>query len=355
MMKKIKYSLLPLAFSFVLWLFSGCGDEPVSPPSVWTGNIFIINEGPFTSGTGTIMAYNRTTGQMSGDLFEPVNGRPIGNIVQSIGVYRNMVWIMVNNSNKVEVARYGDFSSVITIDSMPSPRYIAFKGDLAYVSSWNNKIFAIDTRSYKIVDEFPTGTGPDEMVITGDYLFAVNSGGLGTTNTISFINIKQKEVKGEITVGDRPCGIAEDKYGKLWVLCTGNGWNGWPNPETDTPGKLVRIDPATREIIGEFLFSDPALHPDNLIINGERSVLYYAYPDGIYSVSVDNPVLAVEPLVPSTVMYYGLGYDVAEDIIYAADPLDYAQNGIIYRFSAMDGLLIDFFTAGMVPNGFWFN
>jgi len=54
-------------------------------------------------------------------------------------------------------------------------------------------------------------------------------------------------------------------------------------------------------------------------------------------------------------MYYGLGYDVAEDIIYAADPLDYAQNGIIYRYSAMDGLLIDFFTAGMVPNGFWFN
>lgn len=355
-MKKIKNVILLSAISvIILWMFPGCGDEPVSPPSVWTGNIFIINEGPFSSGSGTIMAYNRVTGQMSGDLFEPVNGRPIGNIVQSIGVYRNMVWIMVNNSHKVEVARYGDFSSVITIDSLPSPRYVAFKDDLAYVSSWDNKVFAIDTRSYKVVDVFPTGVGPDEMAIAGDYLFTVNSGGLGTTNTVSFINLKEKGTKGEITVGDRPNSIVEDKYGNLWVLCGGNGWNGWPVPETDTPGKLVRIDPDSRQIIGELLFSNPSMHPDNLIISGERSVLYYAYPDGIYSVSIDNPILSDEPLVSSTVMYYGLGYDIAEDIIYAADPLDYSQNGIIYRFNASDGLPVDYFTAGLVPNGFWFN
>jgi hypothetical protein len=54
-------------------------------------------------------------------------------------------------------------------------------------------------------------------------------------------------------------------------------------------------------------------------------------------------------------MYYGIGYDTDTDVIFASDPLDYAQKGRIYRFVASDGTALDSFEAGVVPTGYWFN
>jgi hypothetical protein len=344
--------LIPIASFFMI----GCKKEDDNPPvDVWAESVFIINEGPFQDGTGTIMAYNRSTGEVTGDLFEQANARPLGNVVQSMSVYRDLVWIAVNNSNKIEVVRLADFVSVATIDSINLPRYIVFNGDNAFVSSWDNKIIAIDVNTFEKSDELPAGTGPDEMAISGEFLYAVNSGGLGTWNTVSFVNINNKEIYGEIQVGNRPCGIVTDESGKLWVLCSGNGWNGFPNPDTDTPGGLFCIDPETREIISQYPYQDSGTHPDNLVISEDGSTLFYSFPDGIYRFSADNPALSSTPFIPYTGMFYGLGYDPLTDLIYASDPLDYARNGLIYRYNANDGSLVGSNTAGIVPNGFWFN
>ena len=54
-------------------------------------------------------------------------------------------------------------------------------------------------------------------------------------------------------------------------------------------------------------------------------------------------------------MYYALGYDPVSGMIYASDPLDYSQNGRIYRFKAADGTSLGSFEAGIVPGSFWFN
>jgi hypothetical protein len=83
--------------------------------------------------------------------------------------------------------------------------------------------------------------------------------------------------------------------------------------------------------------------------------LYYSFPGGIYKFDPQNPALSGLPFIASDILYYGLGYDSATDLLYASDPLDYAQNGYIFRFRHTDGSLVDSFAAGIVPNGFWFN
>jgi hypothetical protein len=138
------------------------------------------------------------------------------------------------------------------------------------------------------------------------------------------------------------------------VLCSGIGWNGFPAPG-DTPGKLVCIDPDTKQILLQLEFQDAGNHPDQLIISEDRNTLYYAYPDGIYSVSVANPQIAATPFIASSVMYYALGYDPVDDLIYASDPMDFAQDGRIYRFIPSSGAPVDSFEAGIVPGSFWFN
>src|SRR5687768_14928056 len=54
--------------------------------------VFITNEGSF-SGSGSLSYYNRTTKNLRKDLFETVNSRPLGSIVQSMAVHNDKAYI----------------------------------------------------------------------------------------------------------------------------------------------------------------------------------------------------------------------------------------------------------------------
>lgn len=324
------------------------------PTAIWKDSVFITNEGPFAGGTGTVLAYNRETGEVSNDLFEPANGRPLGNVVQSLAIDNDLVWIAVNNSNLVEVVKLEDFTSVATIENIPLPRYVVFTEGHAFVSCWDNSVKKIDLSDFSVVQSLPTGAGPDEMIIYNDELFVINSGGFGADSNITILSTNDEEHYGSMYVGHRPSGILVDANDHIWVLCSGIGYNGFPAPG-DTPGRLICLNPDNKQFIYELEFPDAANHPDQLVISDDGKTLYYACPDGIYSVSVSNPVLSSAPYIPGSVMYYSLGYDPVTDMIYASDPMDYSQDGRIYRFLASNGSAVDSFEAGIIPGFFWFN
>jgi hypothetical protein len=345
-----------LTFIAILILFIGCDkNTDDNPAGVWSESVFIINEGPFQAGSGTISAFNRETGEVTPDLFEMANGRPLGNIVQSLTVHGDKAFIMVNNSNKIEVVNLEDFNSVATVENIKLPRYfIGFDQNKGYVSCWDSTVKVLDLADFTVIDSIQCGTGPDEMVISGNYLFVINSGGFGVDSTVSVIRTDNEEVVGKINVGYRPAGIQKDMHGNIWVLCSGKGWNGFPAPG-DTPARLVCIDPDSHEILNEMAFPDTENHPDNLIIDGDGSILYYNHPAGVFSFPVSGLSLNEQPMINSNTMFYGLGFDEKEKMIYATDPLDYAQNGWVYRFNASDGTPVDSILVGIIPNGFWFN
>lgn len=344
-----------LLLSLVFFLISCNKNEDTKPAGQFSNSLFVINEGQYPAGTGTITAYDRVSDSVAWNIFEDVNGRPLGNVVQSMAINNDEAWIIVNNGNKIEVVNLGDFKSVATIDSIGSPRYAVFKDDKAYLSSWENKVYIIDAVNFQVLGEIPTGTGPDELVIIGDYLFTVNTGGWGTDNSITWANIGNIAETGELVLADRPCSLVQDKNQDLWVLCSGSGWNGFPNPETDTKGKLICIDPETFSVIHEFEFPSVEIHPDNLIVSDNGSKLYFTLPDGVYTVEVENPSLPASPFIYAGLMYYGLGFDPVSGLLFATDPLDFSQNGYVYVFDPADGSTVNSFQAGIAPNGFCFS
>jgi hypothetical protein len=270
-------------------------------------------------------------------------------------VHRKRAFIVVNNSNKIEVVSLEDFKSVATIDNLTLPRYfMGLNDDKGYVSCWDSTVKVINLSDYSIITSIQTGSGPDEMILAGNQLFVINSGGFGVDSTVTVIRTDEEEPAVLIKVGDRPSGIQKDAHGNIWILCSGKGWNGFPAPG-DSQGKLVCIDPGSKEIIKEIPFPDSENHPDNLVIDGTGTMLYYNHPTGLYTFSINDSILNPQPLIVGNAMFYGLGFDKETDLLMVTDPLDYAQNGWVFRFNALDGKPVDSFMVGIIPNGFWFN
>ncbi len=320
-----------------------------------TSYVLISNEGPFLAGTGTITRYDRISNTYQKKIFETVNNYPLGNIVQSVEAFNNKVYVVVHNANKIVVAEDSTFKSIAEIDNIALPRYfIPIDSAKAYVTCWDDRVAVIDLQNYSVVNYIDVGTGPERMLKVNDKVFVLNIGGFVNDSTVSVIDCHQDIVDTTIFVGARPSGIVLDVNSNIWIMCSGKGYNGFPFPG-DSPGKLLCIDPENYSVIKDLAFSDASEHPDKLVINQMKDVLFYLYPGGIFKYDINSNNLEVSPFITHINMFYSLGYDHREKLIYASDPLDYTQQGVVYKFDGVDGTLVDQHESGVIPGHFYFN
>ena len=350
-MKSFRTNLVFVALTTILAI-SSCKKTEDSIKGTFTNGIFIVNEGAFQTGTGTITFYNPDSNLVKQNIFESINGRPLGNIAQSMAIYNDKAYIVVNNAGKVEVVDPSTFKTLGTITGLVNPSQFLFvENNKAYISDWVGRVAIVDLATNKVKDTIRMGTGPDMMVKTDKYVFVANSGGLGLDSTVSVVEYSIDQVVKTIKVGNAPSGMAVDGIGKIWVLCKGKGFSGW-SQAGDTPGKLVRIDPVTMAIDFSFTFTSTGDHPEKLVINKEKTILYFLFNSGIYRFNT----LASNPLPEKLVSryFYGLGYENKTGYLYASDPKDYQNAGVVLRFRADNGSLVDSIQAGIIPRGFAF-
>lgn len=337
-------------------MMSACKKEEDNPSYVGPDNrIFITNEGPFQNGSGSLSVLYRNNLEIYNNIFVGVNGFTLGNLVQSLNVHNDKVYIVVNNAGRIEIAHKDNLASLGAIEGINLPRYfLGIDDQKAYVSSWDNKVYIIDLGSNTVTGEIPTATGPEKMMRVGDEVWVLNQGGYSYDSTITLIDTKTDAVIKNLVVGDKPTGIVADKNGHVWVMCSGNGWNGFPGPE-DSRGKLVCIDPVDYSIINTLAFPTTDKHPEKLVINNEGENMYYNYPGGVYKQNIYEETLEIDVLYSSESMFYALGFDPVSSTLFVSDPLDYTQNGIIIRINPFTGEELSIFEAGIIPGEFYFN
>jgi YVTN family beta-propeller protein len=350
-MKTLKTSLIFVVFAAAI-AFTSCKKEDNSNDSDFTNGIFIVNEGPFQSGTGTITYFNPDSKIVTQDIFESVNGRPLGNIAQSITLFNGKAYIVVNNGGKVEVVDANTFKSTATIANLTNPsQFLAIDNTKAYVSNWVGHIAVVDLLTNSVSKTIPAGTGPDNMIKSGNYVYVANAGGLSIDSTITVIDYMTDQVVKTIKVGEAPTGLVADGNGRIWIICKGNGFAGYP-AAGDTPGKLIRINPATLSVDFTYKFGSTSDHPEKLVINKQKSILYFLHNNGIYSFNIAMSNAVPEKLVSR--YFYELGYENKTGYLYASDPKDYSNDGIVLRLKATDGSMVDSIPAGIIPGGFAF-
>lgn len=318
-----------------------------------TGNgLFICNEGNFQYGNATLSYYDPATNQVQNEVFFRANGMKLGDVAQSMTIYDNKGWIVVNNSHVIFAIDLNTFKLLGHIEDLTSPRYIHFVNDeKAYVTQiWDNRIFIVNPKKYEItgyiqVPDMTMESGSTEqMVQYGKYVFC---NCWSYQNRILKIDTETDEVVDQLTVGIQPTSLVLDKYDKLWTVTDG-GYEGSPFGY-EAPA-LYKIDAATFTVEKQWKFKLGDA-PSEIQLNGERDKLYWINND-IWCMDVTDNRVPVRPFLDyRDTKYYGLTVNPVNGEVYVADAIDYQQQGMIYRYSP-EGKLIDDFNVGIIPGAF---
>lgn len=332
----------------VLLATVGCRkDKPEEPENapVSIGNergVYITNEGNFQWGNASVSYYDIATGTATEDLYEPANGVAIGDVCQSMTLYDDKAYLVINNSNKVVVVDPNSFVATVTITGFTSPRYFLPVGNgKAYVTDlFANKVAVVDLASNSITGYIPCSGATQELLMADGKVFVTNEG----RGEIHVIDPVTDAVVDTIAVSRGANSIVEDANGKLWVACTGGG---------GTPPALYRIDPQAAQVEATFPYSNSANNPWRLNINGGGDTLYFLR-GGIYRMAITDNVAPTSAFVPADGRnLYGLGVDPSDGTLYLSDAIDYVQRGVIYRYRP-DGSPLNTFHAGTIPGSFCF-
>lgn len=346
-MKKILFCALTTLF------FVACSNDddnqPEYIPADYENGILITNEGPFNNGSGNITYISNDYATVAQTIYRTVNGRELGNIVQSMGFSDENAYIVVSNSAKIMIANRYTFKSVDSITTgLVNPRYFMAEGTKGYVTDWGDPndatddyLAVVDLRTNNISSTISVAFGPEKMVSANGKVYVAHQGGFGQNNLISVIS--GSSVESTITVGDVPNSMVVSDN-SLYVLC-----GGMPSyTGTETAGTLVKIDLVTGLVSQTFTFSTTQ-HPSSLTMDGNN--LFYNLDGKVYKLDTASITL------PGTDIINGSFYTMKakSGMLYAADADDFASRGSLIIYDLSTNQQVQEFPTGIVPGGIYFN
>ena len=306
---------------------------------------FFLNEGNFTWGNGSLSFYSYDSLICYNRLFQKVNGRPLGDVPQSMLADGGNAYIIINNSGRLEIIDLISLESVASVNGLVSPRNILLlPGNEAIISSlYSDSLTIINTLTHDITGYKNIDRSSEDMLLSGNNVFISNwSGG----NTITVLDYTMMDIKGVINVVAEPGEMVIDKNNNIWVLCSG----GYMNDENPA---LLRIDPHTLEVSKTIIFDDKNSSPKELCINSSGNMLYYINKD-IFKFDITSDVIETDPIISADGRHlYSLEYDHKKNTLLVTDAVDYQQNGYVYIYDD-EGSEINSILGGIIPASFCF-
>jgi DNA-binding beta-propeller fold protein YncE len=311
------------------------------PGSFLTGNgVFIINEGNFMGGNGSLSFYSYDSLKIYNDIFINANGRPLGDVPNSMAISGERIYIVVNNSGKVEVVDKKTMESVKTITGLIAPRNISMVSSTkAYVSSiYSDSITVLDLSDNSVSGFINIRRSSEAIQVLRNKAFVSNWVG---GKEVMVIDTDKDKVIDSISVAMEPESMVIDRDKKLWVLCNG-GW------EREYYAELIAVNTTTSEVERRLVFPSKDASPSCLQIDGDGSTLYYLQ-NGIHKIKTDAASVPAVPYIPESGHYfYKMGINPVNGDIAVTDAVDYQQKGHLLIFNS-GGQLVSDELADIIP------
>ena len=329
-----------------LMFFSSCDDNGREIMEQQT-DVFIINEGNFGAGNGSISIYDEEKKTITNAIIENANqGNGIGASVQSLFTHDGVGYIVCNSADKIEFISAEDYSFLANpITGISQPRYMTVVEDKGYVTCWGpwdnwtlpeSYIAVIDLASKTVIDSLECGSGPEGIIAVGNKLFIANS----FETSVSVLNLSNND-HAEIELDGAPQHFALDASGTLWVSIS-SGLQP-VNSSTNAKGTAVAVADMGSKI---------ALDGDGLKIYLLTAEPWPGTGSEVYGFDTQTKQLDAQPLISGD-SFYGIGFNAPTDIIYVADSKGFSGNGVVTVYDSQ-GNQLDQQTTGIGPNGFVF-
>ena len=332
-------------------------DTGVAPTRGNILGMYVLNEGNMGSNKASIdfldLDENKPTVHYLRNIYSERNPnvvKELGDVGNDIKIYGSKLWIVVNVSNKVEVAT-ADSCKRITQINIPNCRYLAFKDGFAYVSSYVGPVkfdkdaplgmvYKVDTMDFKKKDSVVVGYQPEELCIVDNKLYVANSGGYRAPNydhTLSEIDLTTfKEIR-KIKVGLNPHHCQVDHYGQIWVTSRGN--------YNDVPSRIYRLYKGRNQLYEVMDSIDTPV--SGLSIVGD-SLYYYgtAWNNATATNNISYGLINVRthkiidtnlfsaPQLKAITMPYGIIVNPVERDFYLMDAKNYVSSGSLLHFKS---------------------
>lgn len=348
----IKY-LLFTVFSLVLIIASCKKSDDTNIDLPQASKIYYIsNEGAFGFGNASLSVFYPDSNTIINHAFEAVNGRKLGDVMQSVSVVNDKIYMILNSSNKVEIADAKTLVGIGTVSNLPLPRYmVARTNSKAYVSCWGATgiISVLDLNTNSVIKSLPAGSGPEKMLLASDRLMVCNSGGFAKDSVIQVFDAISDTFLMSVFVGHNPTDIVQIDNSTAWVLCSGYvDYNSQGQIVSETQASLVEFDFITGQLLfNQYLAS--GLHPTHIEISPDKNTIYFGGGygfSGIYSFEISSHNLSSQPLINET--FYGFNVDPASGDIYGFLAPSFTAAGQLKIYKS--GLLFKTFSTGIGPN-----
>lgn len=336
-----------LLTAFFLLFLASCIEKPITPDdySSFGRGAYIVNEGNFNSGNGSVSFFSYDSAKVLNDLFFKKNSRPLGDVPNSMTIQSETAYIVVNNSGKIEIADARSMASTGIITGLNSPRNIAMASNAkAYVTSlWSDSVTIINLADNSVSGWIDIGRTSESILVAGAFTYITSWMG---DSVVTVINNTTDEIVDRIVAGPEPESLVLDNNFDLWVLCTG-GWMKEKFPE------LVRINTITNKVDKRYVFPSKSDSPTCLRIDGLGKTLYYI-DKGVRKMDIGAQALPSATLIPQDGNFYKFGINPVSSDIIVTDAADYVGNGYVSVYRN-DGTLLSRNEAGIIPGDVCFN
>ncbi|KIO53550.1 YncE family protein [Flavobacterium hibernum] len=327
------------------FLFASCSnddDNNDAPLGAYDNGVLILNEGNFGTPNASVSFVSNDLNTFQNDIFKLVNTPMVlGDVAQSMSFSNEKAFIVVNNSNEVEVVNRYTFKSLGTItEKLQNPRYSVVLNDKLYVTNSISKAVTVyDAKTFAYIASIPLNKTAERIVAANGKLYVTNAA-YGSGTDVTVINPASNTVSKTITLANGINSI-EEKNGSVYVLSGTSTKNTFSKINTSTDTATSFEATATKSAL-------------NMDIDGDK--IYYTQATEVYAINLtatafsDKALFSVKDSSWST--FYGFG--VIDGKIYSGDANAFTSDGTVTVYSST-GTVLKTLTAGKGPNGFYSN
>lgn len=305
----------------------------------------VVNEGKFTESNASISYITPNLSTIKQNIFASENnGQMLGDVLQSVTFHGNYAYIVMNNSNTIQIVDRYSFEKVGSIsEEMILPRYAAISNGKLYVTnsgdiieSGDEFITVYDLATNTFIKKIDTDIVAENIFANDNYIY-VGSNVWAAEHKVGIFDVNTDEQINTITFENKITGITKNSGDGIYVL-----------ESTNESAALNKIDGTS---LVKRVTTTAARNAQHLVLN--NGYLYtVANQNQVFKVNATLPNFSSNPSfsIGETTPY---GFNIINGSVFVADT-DFQGSSNVFVYN-LDGDFVKWFQAGVGTSKFYKN